>query len=268
MWRKKKRSSPSREDEPADPSHGTVDGGTVTRVGFQARPGSERVNVYLDGAYAFSLAADLGLALREGQRLDADTVGDLRARDAAEIAYQRALRFLAPRPRSTGEVRRRLREHGYETAIVQAVIERLERQQLLDDQVFGEYWVSQRQTFRPRGPRALRVELRQKGLDAETAEAAIRTAPVGQEEAAYRAGAKRAHGLAGCDAAAFTQAMTGFLLRRGFDYQVVRVVVGQLHAEVHPPPQPSPVSGEGAIPSPSTGEGGGVALLQQKGPGP
>jgi regulatory protein len=221
---------------------------TVTRVAFQARPGSARVNVYLDDAYSFSLAADVGLSLREGQLLDTAAIEELRTQDDTEVAYQYALRFLAYRPRSVSEVRRRLSQRGCGAPTVGAAIERLQRNHLVDDEEFGAYWVSQRQTFRPRGPRALRSELRAKGLDATTVDTALSSAAAGQDDAAYRAGAKRALSLASWDELRFTRTMTGYLLRRGFDYGVIRAAVQRLRADNQPPPQP-------VVSSPSRGPG-------------
>src|SRR5712692_1606976 len=215
-WWRKRRSSPSRaEHHPSSaPSHrrdGADDavarGGTVTGIQFQARAGSERVNVYLDGGFAFSLAADVGLPLREGQELDPAAIHELLAHDQAEVAYQRALHFLAPRPRSGSEVRRRLLSRGHEAEIINSVMERLERNQLVDDRAFSTYWVSQRQTFRPRGPRALRAELRAKGVDAEMAGEVISAAAEEQDEAAYRAGRKKAAALRAYDQRAFGQVL-------------------------------------------------------------
>src|SRR5579884_952867 len=102
---RKQRNSPAEAEEPHSPwERGEQLGGTVTTVELQRRAGSERVNVHLDGAYAFSLAADLGFALREGQWLDPAAIRDLLGRDASDRAYQGALTFLAARPRSIAEV--------------------------------------------------------------------------------------------------------------------------------------------------------------------
>src|SRR5260370_42444234 len=86
-----------------------------------------------------------------------------------------ALRFLAQRPRSEHEVRRRLRRAGVAEAAEEAVISQLRQNALVDDTAFAEYWVEQRQSFRPRGARLLRAELRQHGIDTRAAEAAAET---------------------------------------------------------------------------------------------
>jgi regulatory protein len=137
------------------------------------------------------------------------------------------VRFLAARPRSVAEIRRRLGEHGHSPEAIDAAIGRLKRYGYADDSVFAEYWVGQRQTFHPRGPRALRAELRLKGIDAETTAAALEPISADQDDAAYRAGLKRAQ-RAPTDERAFTQTVSAYLVRRGFDYGVVRTAVRRL----------------------------------------
>jgi len=79
-----------------------------------------------------------------------------------------ALRFLEARQRSVAEVRRRLTTAGYREDLVTGAIERLGELGMLDDEAFATQWVESRDRARPRGERALRQELRQKGIDSET----------------------------------------------------------------------------------------------------
>ena len=76
-----------------------------------------------------------------------------------------AARFLEARSRSVAEVRRRLTSAGYRTELVDGAIERLTDLGMLDDEVFARAWVESRDRARPRGERALREELRLKGIE-------------------------------------------------------------------------------------------------------
>src|SRR5690348_9918162 len=79
-------------------------------------------------------------------------------------ALDTAVRYLAQRPRSEYEVRQRLKRDGVDQAVAERVLEQLRRHQLVDDRAFAEYWVEQRQTFRPRGKRLLSAELARLGV--------------------------------------------------------------------------------------------------------
>lgn len=75
-----------------------------------------------------------------------------------------AAAFLAVRPRSVAETRRRLRYHGYPEELVERVVGQLVDLHYLDDEAFARAWVESRDRARPRGEAALRRELALKGV--------------------------------------------------------------------------------------------------------
>jgi regulatory protein len=75
-----------------------------------------------------------------------------------------AAAFLAVRPRSVVETRRRLSHLGYPQPLVGTVIERLIDMSYLDDEAFARAWVESRDRAHPRGETALRRELALKGV--------------------------------------------------------------------------------------------------------
>jgi regulatory protein len=93
--------------------------------------------------------------------------------DDPTLVMGAALRFLESRARSTAEVRRRLVTNGYRPDLVESAIERLTELGMLDDDAFARAWVESRDRARPRGERALRAELRQKGVDRPIVDAVL-----------------------------------------------------------------------------------------------
>ena len=83
--------------------------------------------------------------------------------DPAEV-MDAAAAFLAVRPRSVAETRRRLRHLGYPHALVDSVVDRLIEMHYLDDAAFARAWIESRDRARPRGEIALRRELALKGV--------------------------------------------------------------------------------------------------------
>ena len=202
--------------------------GTITALVAQKRNKS-RVNVFIDGEFAFGLSAINAAGLRKGQRLTPHDVEQLEREDAAEVAYERALNFLSYRPRSEWEVRDRLKKNArgdFPPEILDQVVTRLENAGLLDDGEFAHYWVSNRDQFKPRSKFALRHELRGKRVSDADIESAL--VDYDEDDAALRAARKRASRLAGLDRQTFNKRLGDFLARRGFNYDVSREVIEQV----------------------------------------
>src|SRR6266516_3730969 len=181
--------------------------GIVTAIQPQRQRGGRRVNVFVDGRYAFSLERDLADLVRVGQPISELKTAELLLEDEQARAFEAALAFLSYRPRSEREVRERLQKKDVPPRILESVIERLRRLRLVDDQDFARYWVEQRQTHRPRGARLLRQELRRKGVDPDTTAAALEQSEETEDpvEAACRAGQRKAKALSSPDSREFQQ---------------------------------------------------------------
>jgi regulatory protein len=210
-----------------------VDGamaGTITALVVQEK-NKERVSVYIDGEFAFGLAMIEALKLRKGQQLSEADITRLRASDEVEVAHEAALNFLSYRPRSVQAVSRRLEERELSRQSIDVVIERLLQAGLLDDDAFARYWVENREQFGPRSVKALRQELRQKGVPDSSIDLAVEVLDEG--EAAYRAAGQHAGRYAHLDRQTFRKKVGDFLLRRGFGYSVIQDTVNHLWAEKH-----------------------------------
>lgn len=199
--------------------------GTITALRFQKR-NKNRVNVYLDGQFAFGLAAIEAAHLRVGQALRDDDIARLQMQDEVERAYERALNFLSYRPRSEAEVRRNLRQKNAENTVVEAVVERLTQAGLLNDQEFARYWVENRLQFNPRGARALRHELREKGVPTSIIADAL--ADFDEEAAARKAAEAGARRLTHLESRDFRRRLGAHLARRGFSYAVIEPLVEEM----------------------------------------
>lgn len=201
----------------------------VTAIESQKR-NPQRVNIYLDGEFAFGLTRLVAAWLKVGDELSAEKIASLQEADAREQALQYALRLLTYRPRSQAEVRQRLEQRGWSEKIIEETLERLHQDGLLNDAAFAHSWVENRHTFRPRGRRLLIQELRQKGLDEQTIQDAL--SGMNEEEAAYTAARERAQHLKGLEPRLFYRRLTAYLVRRGFSYETVGSIVRRLWEEL------------------------------------
>ncbi len=190
----------------------------------------QRVNIYLDGEFAFGLARITAGWLKVGQELSEEKVSVLQAEDANELTYQKALHFLSYRPRSSAEVRQNLVKRGTPEALVEETLVRLERAGLVNDLDFAQAWVENRNTFQPRSKSALRFELKRKGLSDEVVQTVL-DKKVDDDALAFEAARKYASRLAGREWLDFRQKLSGFLARRGFSYTTITPIVSKVWKE-------------------------------------
>lgn len=168
--------------------------------------------------------------------------------DDPAVVLEAAARFLEVRSRSVSEVRRRLGGAGYRADLVEGAIARMTELGMLDDEEFARTWVESRDRVRPRGERAIRDELRLKGIDRETVELvlgerrdrALASGETGDGEddaepasadwtAAERLIAKNARALARvADPRQRRQRAYALLARHGFDPETCREVAAAI----------------------------------------
>lgn len=189
----------------------------------------QRINVYLDGEFAFGVARAIAPWLQTGQEISSEKITELQAQDEAEKAYQRALNYLSYRERSEEEVCRNLREHDVPEAAIEKVLERLRSNTLISDTRFAAKWVENRAAFHPRSQRALAVELRQKGIANSIIDEVL--AEVDDHKMAYEAAQKKLRQIKGLEWPEFRKKLSGYLGRRGFSYGVTAEVTKQVWDE-------------------------------------
>jgi regulatory protein len=200
----------------------------------------ERINIYVDGH--FLLGVNAAIVLQMGLQLDQellpDQVEQLRTEEAEQQAVDRALNYLSYRPRSREEVRRYLRRKATPPEIIEAALARLDRLDYVNDRAFAGFWIETREQFSPRGARALKNELRMKGVEREVVDELVDDEQ--DEQRALRAGRKKALLLVhipDMDYTTFRNRLGPFLQRRGFGYEVATRTVRALWKELKEPPE-------------------------------
>ncbi|TSC54136.1 MAG: regulatory protein, partial [Microgenomates group bacterium LiPW_16] len=107
------------------------------------------------------------------------------------------------------------------------VWKKLQSLNYINDEEFARWWIEQRATFRPRGKMALRVELRQKGVEKEISDKVV-SEKVDELSLAKKAVAKKLKIYQNLPSQEFCQKMTAFLARRGFSWETIKEVVDEI----------------------------------------
>ena len=188
-----------------------------------------RINVHLDGNYGFAVDRALAVDLKVGKEISNDEIEALKKLDAEERLYRRAQRLVGRRPRAAQELQNRFERDKIPQDVQQEVMRRLKDRGLINDHAFAEAWIENRQVFRPRSARALRMELRQKGVSNEIIEEHLMN--FDDEQAAYAAALKGARRYRSLDWESFRKRMSAYLLRRGFGHSIISSVVTRIWSE-------------------------------------
>ncbi|MGH2446492.1 MAG: regulatory protein RecX [Candidatus Limnocylindria bacterium] len=152
-------------------------------------------------------------------------------------AMEIALRFLGTRPRTRWEIERRLRRGGAEEPVIETTLGRLAELGYVDDAAFARWWGEQRDRHAPRGRRLIEAELRRQGVprdvveayrdEHDTPERAPEDAglPGTEADRAREALERHLRGRPLPDDAKAAQRIGMYLMRRGFDPEIVRATI-------------------------------------------
>lgn len=211
--------------------------GKITTLEPQQRD-PDRLNVYVNDEFilGISLQTAAALNLRIGQAMTPERLEELSRAETHSRAREDAYRLLSYRARSEKEVADRLARRGYEPEVIEATQEHLRQAGFLNDETFARDWAVSR--GKTRGRAALAQELRQRGVDRQTAAEALAEAQTPEEEReAARREAVRRVGERPPDRSPQAKArLASALARRGFGWEIIRPLLADLYnsdPEIH-----------------------------------
>ncbi len=213
--------------------------GKITSLTAQQR-NDRRVNVFVDGAYRFSVdifqVVDLGIKV--GKEYTEDELVALEKESAFGKLYAKALEYTMLRPHSAKEIRdylwRKTRDTkirskktgewitktGVDQEVADKVYERLVEKGYIDDEKFTRYWVENRNQRKGTSFRKLEAELRTKGVPTEIIHQNIQNSTRDEKSELRKIIAKKASKYD-------EQKLIAYLTRQGFSYDDIRSVLAE-----------------------------------------
>lgn len=139
------------------------------------------------------------------------------------------LRRLAHAPRTRAELSRDLARRGVPQEVSITILDGLEECGLIDDDQFARLWVESRHRVRGLARGALRRELADRGVAAETVTEALEQIDSDSEASRARDLAeRRLRTMAGCDRATQQRRLSSYLARRGYSGSVISTVIAEV----------------------------------------
>lgn len=153
--------------------------------------------------------------------------------DPHEVARAIVLRQLTAAPRSRKQLEDKLAQRNCDPEVAREVLDRMEAVGLVDDEAYAHMLVRSQQQGRGLARRGLAHELRKKGVDEQTAAAALEdeVTDEGERARAEELVAKKLRTMSGLDRQVKTRRLAGMLGRKGYSgelaYSVIREALDQ-----------------------------------------
>jgi regulatory protein len=142
---------------------------TITKIEVQKR-NKERVNLFLDGEYAFSISAELVYKerLKANDKIDYKKLKELAEKESFARCKEAALRTIEKNYKTEKEVRDKLKQKGYEENAIDYSIEFLGKYNFINDSHYAKVFIKDK--LNSMGSQKIKFNLIQKGICKEIIE--------------------------------------------------------------------------------------------------
>ena len=199
----------------------------ITKIEVGKR-NKERVNIYIDEEYAFSISAELIYKenIKVKDKIDVDSLKKLADEDNYIKCKNTALKTIERTYKSEKELAQKLALKGYDDHIINRTINFMKEYNLLNDNNYATMYVKDKS--RNIGKKKIKYSLLQKGIDEEIIESELEKINNDEVKAIvyemalkkYKVFSKREN-----DNYKLTQKLYRFLMGKGYDYDLIKDVV-------------------------------------------
>jgi len=202
----------------------------ITKI-TQQKKDLERYNIFLDEKYAFSIHETVlvKFGLTKDMTLEDWSISEMIYEEEISKAFNRALHYLGFRMRSEFEVKKKLLELEYGEAVVLEALVKLRKIGFLNDQNFSEALLETRKRSSKRGPRKIKEELQQKGIENELLEKVIESYSEDEQIlVAKELAEKEASKNRSLSPRQTEQRIQNLLQRRGYSFSIIKEALADI----------------------------------------
>lgn len=195
----------------------------ITKISEQLK-NSNRVSIYVDGKYGFSLSLDqlLELRLKTGSEIDEQALTQYKKISQDGKLKMRALEWLMIRPHSAKELKDYLKRKSLSHEIIDDWVKDFQAKRYVDDESFSKWWVGQRRD-KQKSAAFIKYELQNKGVADEVIKLVLEGSEFTDTEALKVLIAKK-RGLAKYQD---EKKLIEYLLRQGYRYSLVKEALAE-----------------------------------------
>lgn len=199
----------------------------ITKIEPQKQ--GERVNIYLNGIFAFGLMAEVQYkyGLTEGMSIDENYIRKVLMDEEQSKSNNCALHFLSYRQRTEKEIVDKLKEKGFEDKVIDNTLIYLKNYGLIDDMEFAKSFMKDKINLNKQGPKRIKYELYKKGISQEIINEVL-TEDDNEYNRALELAKRKLSSYKKDDKNAIYRKLGGFLQRKGYSYDCIHSVLREL----------------------------------------
>ena len=189
----------------------------------------EKMNVYVDGEYKFSMSVDsfLSEGLYKGLEITEEQIEEIKIRDGSKLAYIQIVSTLNYGMKTEKEMIDKLKEKGYEEDAIQKAITKAKDYNLINDDYYIELYIKTKAIPAKWGEQKIISNLYKKGININDIK--LKISEVYDEEDkydnAYSLAIKKLKTIKEADINKKKQKLNQFLLGKGYSYEIVSKII-------------------------------------------
>ncbi len=200
----------------------------ISKIEYQKNP--NRVNIFIDDAFAIGIEDELRykFKLEEGMEIDDDLVKTILDAEESKKAISQAINLLSYRQRTEKEISDRLRRKEFGQVAIDNALDYCRENNYLNDRAFAEAFVNDKLNLSKLGVERIRYELMLKGISKDIIERVLILDKDDQYDLAKEVAEKKLKSYANDDDKAKYRKLSSFLQRRGYPYEIIKKVLGDI----------------------------------------
>ena len=183
-----------------------------------------RCNIFIDGRFCCGLSLETTVKnrLKVGQTVSPEKLSEIQLESEKLAAFDKALLHISATRKTEKQIRDFLQKKGYLSAVCDFVVEKLRGYDFINDQEYAEAYIGF--AAAKKGNRLIKMELKAKGVDEETIEAALQEVDGETQEAAALALLQKYMRGKSADRETLHKAFR-YLMGKGFEYETARAAL-------------------------------------------
>ena len=205
---------------------------TITKIATQKKAG--RYSIDLDKQFAFGVSESVLIkyGLAKGRELDDALIEQIKHDDDIAKAFNIAINYLGHALRTIKQVKQKLTEKAVSEAIQNQAIVQLKELGYLDDANYAMHYVATKKLISPKGPNAIKTDLKQAGILEDDIEIALESYTYEEQiEIAQKMATKFANTYKRESTRAKQQKIIQALANKGFSFDIGQSVISELNFE-------------------------------------